>query len=175
MNYYLQLNNTDIQSLDKYIKDKCVDNEMDLELFQTELSKRVSKTDPSAVRNPYWFIKAVIDNTIKEHKEDYKLHVLQEPSVMLHGEYQPLFQDLRDKGFTEERYEHYLITLIEDRMLSTEKTAEELNALNHRAIQHCLINNNKTFSEFIAYISKGIDITRLKEKAIKHLEELKML
>ena len=174
MKYYLTLNNKDSDSLDKYIREQCLKNELDIELFERELSSKLSAIDRSTVRSPYWFIRTIIDNTIKEHGREFKLHLPDKPKIGVRGDYIELFKDLREKGFKEERYEHYLISLIEDSML-VKHSAEEINALNHRAIGHCVMNNTLTFGDFIAFISQGLDISELKEKAIKDLKELEML
>lgn len=159
MNYVLKLSHADELLLNDEINKACLDYGLDKDLFETEVTKRIeSKKD--SVKNPFWFIKAIIKNLAAEHTEEFQVpkEVINEHRIRISAV--PLFEKLRLLGFTQDTYDTYEIDLLIDYAVNEMNLVDEIYDIVQKSVDEAIESEFKTFAAVKDNIVKNAEICK---------------
>lgn len=144
---------------------------IDEDKFSPIFQERIKKIDPSKIDSLKSYVETVVFDIIKTN--DCK-----RTKVTL--DFLPLVRDLKEKQFEGSIEDLWMIQLIEDHAVNEfHVTKETMKTLNHKIVDWLVLNNKKTYSDFVYYLETShtlrkvnIPYDHLKERAKKLASEI---
>lgn len=144
---------------------------IDEDKFSPIFQERIKKIDPTKIDSLKSYVETVVFDIIKTN--DCK-----RTKVTL--DFLPLVRDLKEKQFEGSIEDLWMIQLIEDHAVNEfHVTKEAMKTLNHKIVDWLVLNNKKTYSDFVYYLETShtlrkvnIPYDHLKERAKKLASEI---